>query len=178
MQSYRARSPPNELWRPVCACKDSWEVMAVLELMGGLLCWEVVTVKDEKVAEASPLSLRCHNSHNVTQSIPLKGGDEIVSIQLHRILLSPLLLYNFSEIKLAKISNVCKLVWFVSKLWNKAAGKLDWNKPTWFSSSTDSFRQKKSTFSSFPVGASLPHAAREKAKTGPLWVSKGSRAPS
>lgn len=38
--------------------------MVVLELMG------VVTVKDEKAAEASPLSPHCHKSQNVTHSIP------------------------------------------------------------------------------------------------------------
>ncbi len=41
--------------------------------------------------------------------------------------------------------------------------------PHGFPRSTDSFRQKKkSTFSSFPVGASLPHVAREMVSAGPL----------
>lgn len=37
---------------------------------------------------------------------------------------------------------------------------------------------KKSIFSSFPVGTSLPHVAHEKTSAGPSQVSKGSRAPS
>lgn len=56
--------------------------MVVLELMGGLICWEVVTVKDEKVAEATPL----HGAINLKTSLTLPSqrdeiGDEIVSAE-------------------------------------------------------------------------------------------------
>lgn len=53
----------------VCACRNSWEVIAVPALKGGLFCWEVVTVKDEKLAEASPLSPQHHKSQNITHRI-------------------------------------------------------------------------------------------------------------
>lgn len=123
------------LQRLVCASKDSWAVILDIVIIGGLCYWEVVTVKDEKVFDASPLSLWCHKSPNVTYSILSNHHPHhiysITSIWLHRIWPHP----NFLKSNPQNIINICEHI---------LCGSTFCNLPmkTCFFKYSDSFRQE------------------------------------